>query len=140
MPKIERQVTIASLTDKVWEIIADLGEMDMWSTAAKEEIDPLRKCIVCGGNPHELPLGSEARVHIIGWDEGRRIGYRVTDVEGVNSMRIDIAIRPEVDGTAATFILDFDVNDPTDVSDVVRKFELYAVDSLACLNRHVETS
>ena len=139
MPKLEHEVSIASPAHRVWEVVSDLGKVDMWSSTAVEKLDPTRMCVVCGGSPHELPFGPDAMVRMDQWDEGERIGYRVTSVEDVKSMRIDISVRPKGDGAAVTFAFDFEVDDGvTDRSAVERRFDQSPVESLACLKRCAE--
>ena len=138
MPKIEREASIASPLTKVWDVVADLGEGDMWSGAPLERLDPDRRCIVCGGPTHELPFGPEATVRVAEWKQGSRIGYDVTGVESVSSLRIDVAIGPEEGGSVVSYSLDFKGSSKSKGSEAEGRFDSAVNDSLGCLKTFVE--
>ena len=138
MPRIEREARISSPVEKVWDVVANLGEGDMWSGAPLERIDPDRHCIVCGGPAHELPFGPEAILRVAEWQQGRQIGYNVTGVESVSSLRTDIAIRPGEGGSVVSYSLDFKVSNESEGSEIEACFDSAVNGSLACLKKFVE--
>lgn len=71
-------------------------------------------------------------------EAGSRIGYNITGVESVSSLRTDIAIRPAEDGSVVSYNLDYKVVDESERSEVEGRFDCAVHASLACLKKFVE--
>ena len=138
MAKLVHEIKVNSDADNVWDVIADLGELDMWSPSLIHDENQLSRY----GNPeigghHNLPGIEETKVRIVEWETGRRIGYAITGVEGIRSLRNNFSIRPEGDDTTVTCTLNFEVNESeADVVDVKKDFDIYMAESLACLKHY----
>ncbi len=138
MTIIEREISISSPAEKVWDVVADVGGGDLRHGVPLEALDPDRRCIVCGGPAHELLFNPEATVRVVEWQQGSRIGYSVVGVEGVSSLHIDIAIRPAEGSSVVSYGLDFEVSSESEGPKVEGRFDSAVNSSLACLKKFVE--
>ena len=139
MPSIVRLVNIRSSIEKVWDIIADDDQDDSWSLAEGSNIGKVDH--ECGVIQHcQLAEVSSASIRLSEWNKGARIGYDISGIEGVESMRNRIDLRAMDQETEAKISLDFETVDsqgqvPTLEEELSHSME----QSLECLKYFAET-
>jgi hypothetical protein len=140
MSKLIREVKVNSSADNVWELVAVLGELDMWSPSLPcGDDDPCRfNCVEIGRKSG--PFNGDTASRIVEWETGTVIGYDIQGVTGVKSLRNNITVESLGDDTKVVSTVRFELDGSgTDVHDVRKNFDLYMLESLNCLKHYAES-
>lgn len=142
MANITKQVQIDASSEKVWEVLADLGAAHKWVPAvvksyytsdARTGVGASRRCEL-------FPEGAVDEI-VLGWDDKQSIRYSVGGFGGpIESVVNEITLSSIGDRTQATLTMELGVNGPEEVRQAVEEQMGQAItDALAGLKYHVET-
>ena len=110
MAKISQQVQINVPKNKVWEILADFGNVYKWAP-------PITQSALTGSTTQgvgterfcEVIQMGRATEKVLEWDEGNSIRYEIKGLPSVNSFINKFSLKGEADQTEVTFEGELDI-------------------------------
>ena len=139
MSKLTAQITINASKEKVWEVIADFGNVYKWTPSVVKSYYTTQATAAVGAARHcDIVGGFAVEESITGWEEGSRMDI---DVEGAGpTMHVSWSVSPAGDGAVATLTVEFEMDGAEADRIALEERMRYIMDqSLAGLKYHVET-
>ena len=110
MAKLSNQIRINVPKNKVWEILADYGNVAKWAPivtqsaligSSKQGVGTERSC--------EVQQFGSVTEKVLDWDEGNSMRYEIKGIPSVNSMFTKLSLSSEADQTVVTGEMEVEV-------------------------------